>query len=117
MFIKPFKIKSNVQIKASDKKKFRAKLSSTYKTITENDLNKLMPSKANIAQVKLFTHNGDAVIVYVVDKRPMFFETQDNKLFPTLYTLWLLPDLLPIFTTHPDVLPKMANGADLMLPG
>ncbi|XP_075154201.1 eukaryotic translation initiation factor 2D isoform X3 [Haematobia irritans] len=28
-----------------------------------------------------------------------------------------VPDLLPYFTTHPAVLPKLNNGADLMLPG
>ena len=26
-------------------------------------------------------------------------------------------DLLPLFTTHAAVLPKLSNGADLMLPG
>lgn len=26
-------------------------------------------------------------------------------------------DMLPLFTTHAAVLPKLSNGADLMLPG
>ncbi|XP_073819117.1 eukaryotic translation initiation factor 2D isoform X2 [Musca autumnalis] len=32
-------------------------------------------------------------------------------------SLVFIPDLLPYFTTHPAVLPKLNNGADLMLPG
>lgn len=33
------------------------------------------------------------------------------------YSLWVLPSLLPYFTTHAQVLPKLANGAHLMMPG
>jgi translation initiation factor 2D len=35
----------------------------------------------------------------------------------TVYTLWRHPDLLPAFPTWPPVVKKIANGADLMLPG
>ncbi|KAG8245118.1 Eukaryotic translation initiation factor 2D [Homalodisca vitripennis] len=38
-------------------------------------------------------------------------------MYPTVYTLWHVPELLPTFTTHPQVLPVIARGADLMLPG
>ncbi|POI24562.1 hypothetical protein CIB84_011688, partial [Bambusicola thoracicus] len=34
-----------------------------------------------------------------------------------VYTLWVYPDLLPVFSTWPPVLQKLAGGADLMLPG
>jgi translation initiation factor 2D len=54
--------------------------------------------------------------VYTVDKRPMIFEI-DDRFYPTLYSVWLLPNMIPYFTTHAQVLPKLANGADLMLPG
>ena len=48
----------------------------------------------------------------------MFFEIDEKgTLAPTLYAMWLVPELLPYFTTHPAVLPKLTNGADLMLPG
>lgn len=56
-------------------------------------------------------------MVYCVDKQPMFFELDGGQLVPTLYTLWATPDILPYFTTHEAVLPKLSNGADLMLPG
>ncbi|XP_062125750.1 eukaryotic translation initiation factor 2D [Drosophila sulfurigaster albostrigata] len=47
----------------------------------------------------------------------MFFELDGGQLVPTLYTLWTTPEIIPYFTTHEGVLPKLTNGADLMLPG
>lgn len=116
MFIKQFKIKSNVQLRSSERKKLRDKLIIKYPTINNADFDKLFPSKSNITYVKIITHNNQKIDVYSTDKRPMFFDNCD-KIYPTVYTMWLLPDLLPIFTTHPNVLGRMANGADLMLPG
>lgn len=52
------------------------------------------------------------------DKLPVFFEIADHeRLLPTVYTLWQVPELVPYFTTFPQVLLKLANGADLMVPG
>lgn len=66
--------------------------------------------------VKIITYGEQQVTVYIADKRPMIFEL-DDKLYPTLYALWLSPKIVPYICTHPQVLPKLANGADLMLPG
>lgn len=118
MFIKAFKVKSNVQVKASDKKKIRQKISSQFPNLSEENLNKIASTKDSFMNIKIITHSGDLVTIYSVDKRPMFFEIDDkNKLYPTVYALWLVPDLCALFTTHANVFPKLANGADLMLPG
>lgn len=123
MFIKPFRTKSNTQIKSTERKKIRNKIENTFKT-SDDDLNKLFPNKSTLNQLKLITHSDDHVTVYTCDRRPMFFETtltdihsEKIILVPTLYALWILPELVPCFTTHPAVLPRLANGADLMLPG
>lgn len=102
MFIKPFKVKSNVQLKATEKKKFRAKINSSFPEISENNLNELAPLKSSVSLVKIIAHNGVQLQVYTVDKRPMFFEIED-KMFPTVYTMWIVGELLPVFTTHPQV--------------
>lgn len=47
----------------------------------------------------------------------MFFEFSEKEIYPTVYTLWLVPNLLPIFTTDASVLPILSKGADLMAPG
>lgn len=115
MFIKPFKVKSNVQLKGSDVKKLKTRLKEQLK-LEENESSKIFPSKCSYSAVKIITHAETQVTVYTVDKRPMMFEIQD-KLYPTLYAVWLIPNVVPYLTTHAQVLPKLYNGADLMLPG
>lgn len=115
MFIKPFKVKSNAQLKGSDIKKLKTRLSKQLK-VEESEATQVFPNKASFSAVKIVTHDEQQVTVYTVDKRPMLFEIQE-RLYPTLYTLWILPRLVPYFTTHPQVVPKLYNGANLMLPG
>ena len=116
MFIKAFKVKNNIQIKGSDVKKLKTRLSLQYKSLSEADLNKLLPSKSAHQSLKVVTHNEEQVTIFTVDKRPMFFEHQE-RLIPTVYSAWLVPSIVFNFTTHPSVLPKLGNGANLMMPG
>lgn len=102
MFIKAVKTKSNVQLKSSERKKLQQKVSTKF-TITQDELNTLFPNKSSVSLIKLITHNEDIVSVYAVDKKPLFFETPDQMFLPTVYTLWIVPNLLPAFTTHPAV--------------
>lgn len=117
MFIKPFKIKSDNQMKGSEvKNKLKTKLTKQFKSLTESDLSQLFPSKSSFHAVRVLTHGEQQVTIYTVDKRPMFFDFMD-RLHPTVYSLWLIPTMVPYFTTHAQVLPKLANGAHLMMPG
>lgn len=118
MFIKAFKVKSNVQVKATDKKKIRQRISHQFPNLSEDCLNKIASTKDSFMNIKIITHSGDLVTIYSIEKKPMFFEIDEtNKLYPTVYAMWLVPDLCALFTTHSNVFPKLANGADLMLPG
>lgn len=122
MFIKPFKTKSNIQIKSTERKRLRSKIEIAF-NLSEDDMNKLLPTKGTLNQLKLILHSGQTAIVYTCDRRPMFFEFSpsgdETKLviLPTVYSLWILPDMIPTYTTHAAVLPRLAGGADLMLPG
>lgn len=118
MFIKAFKQKSNIQLKGSDKKRLKGQILLKYvSTITDEELSSVITNKSTICAVKIVTHTDQHVTVYTVDKKPMFFETAEGHILPTVYTVWALPNIVPMFTTHADVLPKLANGADLMVPG
>lgn len=118
MFIKPFKIKNNLQLKGSDVKKVKQRIGEQFKTLSEVQLTNLFPTKAQVVAIKIITNLDAQITVYCVDKKPMFFETDDKILYPTLYAVWQSSEeFLPNFTTHPPVLQKLANGADLMLPG
>uniref|UniRef100_A0A3F2YW07 SUI1 domain-containing protein n=1 Tax=Anopheles dirus TaxID=7168 RepID=A0A3F2YW07_9DIPT len=121
MFIKPFKIKSNILVTGSEKKRLRQRVMAQFNRTDEGEtagspLAELFGNRTKVCTVKIITYHEEPVTVYTSDKRPIFFEL-NGKLLPTVYTLWSCPDLVPLFTTHATVLPKLANGADLMIPG
>lgn len=114
MFLKTYRLKSSAALKGSEARKLRARVELAFPYISAENL---LPAKANVTQLKILTHAGVPSVVYCVDKLPMFFELDGGQLVPTLYALWSTHDILPYFTTHEGVLPKLSNGADLMLPG
>ncbi|XP_073904578.1 eukaryotic translation initiation factor 2D isoform X5 [Castor canadensis] len=116
MFAKAFRVKSNTAIKGSDRRKLRADVTAAFPTLGTDQVSELIPGKEDLNIVKLYAHKGDAVTVYMSGGNPILFELEKN-LYPTVYTLWSYPDLLPTFTTWPLVLEKLVGGADLMLPG
>uniref|UniRef100_A0A8C7SST2 Eukaryotic translation initiation factor 2D n=1 Tax=Oncorhynchus mykiss TaxID=8022 RepID=A0A8C7SST2_ONCMY len=116
MFSKSFRVKSNTVIKGSDRRKLKADISTAFPSLSVEDLSELVPNKEELNVVKIYAHKGDAVTLYVLHKNPVLFELE-KCLYPTVYTLWRYPHVLPTFTTWPPVLQKLAGGADLMLPG
>ncbi|KAJ8016133.1 hypothetical protein DPEC_G00004020 [Dallia pectoralis] len=116
MFEKAFRVKSNTVIKGSDRRKLKADLSTSFPSLSAEELSDLVPNKEELNVVKIYAHKGDAVTLYVLSKNPVFFELE-KSIYPTVYTLWRYPHVLPAFTTWPPVLKRLAGGADLMLPG
>ncbi|XP_051760089.1 eukaryotic translation initiation factor 2D-like isoform X1 [Ctenopharyngodon idella] len=116
MFAKAFRVKSNTVIKGSDRRKLRTDISAAFPSLSVQELNELIPNKEELNIVKIYAHKGDSVTLYVLHKNPIFFQLE-KQLFPTVYTLWRCPTMLPAFTTWPPVLQKLSGGADLMLPG
>uniref|UniRef100_G3WZU7 Eukaryotic translation initiation factor 2D n=1 Tax=Sarcophilus harrisii TaxID=9305 RepID=G3WZU7_SARHA len=116
MFAKAFRVKSNTAVKGSDRRKLRTDVAAAFPAFGSEQLSELVPGKEELNAVKLYAHKGDAVTVYVNGSNPILFELR-GTLYPTVYTLWSYPNLLPAFTTWPPVLEKLVGGADLMLPG
>ncbi|XP_021055083.1 eukaryotic translation initiation factor 2D isoform X2 [Mus pahari] len=116
MFAKAFRVKSNTAIKGSDRRKLRADVTAAFPTLGTDQISELIPGKEELNVVKLYAHKGDSVTVYTSGGNPILFELEKN-LYPTVYTLWSYPDILPAFITWPLVLEKLVGGADLMLPG
>lgn len=50
------------------------------------------------------------------EQRVLWFSIED-KLYPTVYTLWRNPGILPLLHTPSMVVQKLQGGADLMTPG
>ncbi|XP_072172764.1 eukaryotic translation initiation factor 2D-like [Diadema setosum] len=116
MFKKPFQVKANTPVKKSFIRKLRSSVLEKFAGMTSEQVEMVLPKKEEITALKILTRKEDHVVVYVVDGIPAFFECE-KVLYPTVYTLWKCPNLLPCFTTWPSVLEKLRGGAALMLPG
>ena len=57
----------------------------------------------------LYFHDDHALWVRIERGAP--------EMFPTVYTLWNNPGLLPVVLTHQAVMERLVGGADLMVPG
>ncbi|KAF2146048.1 uncharacterized protein K452DRAFT_242546 [Aplosporella prunicola CBS 121167] len=86
--------------------------------------NSLLPDNANSAR---FTTTAGSDLrkvsgtVYVgahpgEELRILWFKLED-KMYPTVYTLWRNPGMLPLLHTPSFVVEKLQGGADLMTPG
>lgn len=118
MFVKPFRVKSSVQLKTSEKKKFRHLVESCFSNNPE--IIAVLPNKGAVLLTKLLPHDAGLGMVQVhsIDKVPLFVTLEsDNVPIPTVHTLWKIPNLLPCVTMPYMVLDKLLGGADLMLPG
>jgi translation initiation factor 2D len=101
--------------RGSDVKKLRkSALEVLGPSVSEEDLNAILPSKADVQLVKM----SNKAIVFTVANQPLFFDP-DGKghVFPTVYTLWAFPAAVKSLLTFSEVSPKVLGGADLMLPG
>ncbi|XP_062396275.1 eukaryotic translation initiation factor 2D isoform X1 [Sardina pilchardus] len=116
MFEKAFRVKSNTVIKGSDRRKLRADISTAFPSLSVDELSELVPNKDELNVVKVYAHKGDGITFYVLHKNPIFFQLE-KQIYPTVYTLWRYPDMLPALRTWPAVIQKLVGGADLMLPG
>lgn len=56
------------------------------------------------------------------DERILWFKLEhgpgaDGRMYPTVYTLWRSPHIVPLLHTPEFVMGKLRGGADLMIPG
>lgn len=80
----------------------------------EGDLNKVV-KKSKLNYLQSILHSGQTAIVYTCDRPPMFFKfissgnATECLILPTVYALWILADLMLIFTMDPAVSPRLAG--------
>ncbi|KAF1896714.1 hypothetical protein Lal_00034413 [Lupinus albus] len=117
MFKKVVEAKSHQRLSGADRKKLRRNIKDKFPTASDSDLDALLPPKTEITVAKL----QNRVHVYSVEGGfPMFFDVdgRGSEIFPTVYALWTVPELLPAFTLKGgEVSPFIIGGADLMFPG
>ena len=112
------KVSTKTAMGQADLKKIRAQLMDEFPSLTKKMLDRL-PFKEDVNVHKLT--NGTTLYL-VGDGPPAFFDDGFGGTFPTLFTLWKIPDMMPELVTHGPVskflIPKeRSSGADMMLPG
>ena len=99
----------------SEKKKLISLVEKHYLDLDKETLSQLISAKANVSRQKLA---GSRTCIYSLEGNPIFFQkSEEEDLWPTVYLLWKVPDLLPSFTCHRATLEFLQNGADLMSKG
>ncbi|KAH0541859.1 hypothetical protein FGG08_003664 [Glutinoglossum americanum] len=134
MFKKKPNFKPLSPLRSSDRRKlaeqiisdFRLKISNETEPQTELAAlrNSLLPDSSLTARFTT-TAGPDLKIVsgtiYVGahpgDEQRILWVRMEERMFPTVYTLWHNPGLVPLLHTPEPVLQKLRNGADLMTPG
>jgi translation initiation factor 2D len=143
MFKKKPNVKPLAPLRSSDRRKTADSIIAEYRlhsspsstpsssTTTQDDKaettalrNALLPEGVQTARFTT-THGPDlnqvSGTVYVGahpgdDPRALWFKIED-RLYPTVYTLWKQPGIVPLLHTPALVVQKLQGGADLMTPG
>lgn len=96
------------------RKRVRGDISKLFPHLEPEDLLQIIPAKDEMTVAKVYTHSGESLVIYCVQKNPVFIEIF-KELIPTVYTLWMFPGLLPVFRTFPPVFSKLKGGAGIFL--
>ncbi|GAQ79177.1 eukaryotic translation initiation factor SUI1 family protein [Klebsormidium nitens] len=119
MFKKACPVHSSHRLSGADRKKLRRAMRDKFPTASEEDLDTILPAKgaAEVSVSKLANRS----LLYGEDGGlPLLFDGdgRGHDIFPTVYALWKIPNLLPSFTLKGgEVSPYILSGADLMFPG
>lgn len=118
MFKKPFKLRSQNQLKNTEKKRFGNDLKILFPSLTDNDISTLLSNKENVVRLKVTTFKEEDVDIYCINKTPIYIDIVDSGIkLPTVFMTWRLSHILPTFTTSTKVLDNLKNGSDLFFPG
>ncbi|PON95158.1 Eukaryotic translation initiation factor 2D [Trema orientale] len=110
-------LKSHQRLSGADRKKLKRTVKERFPSASDPDIDSLLPPKVEITVAKF----QNRVHVYGVEGGfPTFFDTdgRGTEIYPTVYALWKVPNLLPCFSLKGgEVSRYVIGGADLMFPG
>ena len=86
----------------ADLKKMRSQLMDEFPQLTKKMLDKVLPVKDSVNVNVLKCSNGTQLFV-AGDSPPAFFDDGFGGVYPTLFTMWQLPNMMPQLVTHGPV--------------
>ncbi|KGN63082.1 eukaryotic translation initiation factor 2D [Cucumis sativus] len=117
MFKKASEAKLQQRLSGADRKKLKRTVKERFPAASDADIDLLLPPKVEFSVAKF----QNRVHIYSVEGGfPMFFDVdgRGNEIFPTVFALWMVPELLPaFFLKGGEVSRFVIGGADLMFPG
>ncbi|KAK6458733.1 uncharacterized protein RJT20DRAFT_123790 [Scheffersomyces xylosifermentans] len=120
MFKKDPQPKASANIKSSERRKLLQTICNTYnlplEKLTKEATTTLLPTNTKQASFKSI-QGYSGTIYYDDNETPTWFKSRDSQIYPSLFTVWKCPYVVPTIKTHPHVIGILAGGADLMLPG
>lgn len=123
MFKKGATYKSSATIRGSERKSLTADLLAQFPACftdkspeeVKEILDDILPT-SGIESASFTSTKGHRGTLYFLSSVPIFIK-HDNRLVPTLQTMWKLPCLIPTVLTGAQVLTNLASGSDLMVKG
>ncbi|KAK6462905.1 hypothetical protein DFJ63DRAFT_334480 [Scheffersomyces coipomensis] len=120
MFKKDPQPKASANIKSSERRRLLEDICKNYglsqDKLPKEELNKILPKVTKLASFKSIQGYSGS-IYYDENEIPTWFKSRDSIVYPTLFTVWKCPYIIPVIATHPHVIQVLEGGADLMLPG
>ncbi|CAI9778179.1 unnamed protein product [Fraxinus pennsylvanica] len=117
MFKKVLEAKSRQRLSGADRKKLKRTVKERFRHISDADIDILLPPKVDVTVSKY----PNRVLVYGLEGDcPLIFDSNGRgmEIFPTVYALWKVQDLLPAFVLKGGEVSRFVlGGADLMFPG
>ncbi|WOG84533.1 hypothetical protein DCAR_0103717 [Daucus carota subsp. sativus] len=117
MFKKLVEAKTHQRLSGADRKKLKRTIRDRFPNASDAHIDILIPPKVEITVAKY----PNRVLVYGIENDvPIFFDVdgRGSQIFPSVYALWKVPELLPAFVLKGgEVSHYIIGGADLMYPG
>ncbi|GAA0172036.1 translation initiation factor [Lithospermum erythrorhizon] len=117
MFKKTVKVKLQKRLSGADKKKLKRTIRARFSHASDDEIDILLPPKVEMTvskypnRILLYCIEGECPILFDVDGRGI-------EIFPTVYSLWKVPNLLSAFLLKGGEVSRFViGGADLMFPG
>ncbi|KAG8459839.1 hypothetical protein KFE25_014402 [Diacronema lutheri] len=115
-FRKELVVSAQAPVGKKDLKTLRKDVANAFPRLSLEQLDAVLPLTGEWNSLKLKT--SGTVLYQLAGKPPAFFDLEGRgDLYPSLFTLWALPEMLDTLETHAPVSRPLLKGADLMLPG
>jgi translation initiation factor 2D len=106
--------RSKTLLKNKEVRNLKADIVKKFQNVSEEELNAVIPNKADITVTKL----ANKTLLYSIGGVTLLFDIEGRgNLCPALPFLWRFPNALPTYVIHSPVSEFVLRGADLMIPG